>query len=42
MYQEGQLEKLISDYKPIVLDSLNSRDQNFELECSWNQEGCGP
>ena len=38
--QYSQLERLIFDYTPIIFDSWRSRDQNFELERLWNQEGC--
>ena len=31
------LERLISDYTPIILGSWKSRNQNFELDCFWNQ-----
>ena len=41
-YQERQPERLIFDYTLIILVCWKSRDQSFELEYPWNQEGCSP
>ena len=38
----GKLERLVFDYKYIILGSSKSDDENFELECLWHQEMCSP
>ena len=37
-----QLERLIFDYKPIIVGSWKTRFKILEFKCLWKQKGCSP
>ena len=40
VYQQRQLERLIFDYKPIIVGSWNPRFEILQFKCLWNHYRC--